>query len=554
MRLLLLFFLYFLGFPAHSDQISGHGAVATVDPLATDAAVRVMKRGGNAIDAAVAAGLTLGVVNGYNSGIGGGCFIVARLADGRVITINGRETAPAKAHRDLYLREGKADTQLSQLGALASGVPGALAAYARLAEAHGKLPMRVHLETAATVAEEGFAIPAAYAGRIRATAKGLAKFPASGALLLKADGSPKVAGELLRQPDLARTYRAIAKEGTGWFYGGPFARRTEAWMKKNGGILAARDFANYKTTSPPPVRTTYRGHTILGMQPPSSGGVHVAQILNILEHFDLGKMESESADFYHVITEAMKLAFADRAHWLGDPAFAKVPRGLVDKAYAKQLAARIRMDRATPVKTHGTPPRSTDDLYSKHTTHFSCADGEGNWVAITATVNTSFGSKVIIPGTGVIMNNEMDDFSIATGVPNAFGLIGAEANAVAPGKRPLSSMSPTIVLKDGKPILAVGAAGGPTIITQTLLAIIHTIDFDRPLKETLAQPHFHHQWAPDQIRIEKKVGEKVLAELRRRGHALKVYNRIGATQAVGLRDGKFEAAHDPRLRGKAVAY
>jgi len=525
-----------------------------VDPLATDAAVRVMKKGGNAIDAAVAAGLTLGVVNGYNSGIGGGCFIVARLSNGRVITINGRETAPAKAHRDMYLRDGKPDTGLSQLGPLASGVPGALAAYAQLAKAHGKLPLRVHLETAATVAEKGFAIPAAYAGRIRATAKGLAKFPASGALFLKADGSPKVAGNLLKQPDLARTYRAIAKEGTGWFYGGPFARKTELWMKDNGGILAAQDFTNYKTTSPPPVRTTYRGHTILGMQPPSSGGVHVAQVLNILEHFDLAKMDSNSADFCHVITEAMKLAFADRAHWLGDPAFAKVPRGLVDKAYAKQLAARIRMDRATPVKTHGTPPRSTDNLYNKHTTHFSCADGEGNWVAITATVNTSFGSKVIIPGTGVIMNNEMDDFSIAPGVPNAFGLLGAEANAVTAGKRPLSSMSPTIVLKDDKPILAVGAAGGPTIITQTLLAIIHTIDYGRPLKEALAQPHFHHQWAPDQIRIEKKVGEKVLAELRRRGHALKIYNRMGATQAVGLRDGKFEAAHDPRLMGKAVAY
>ena len=551
MRRILTFFVCFFGFIALSSE---HGAVATVDPLATDAAIHVMKKGGNAIDAAVAAGLTLGVVNGYNSGIGGGCFIVARLADGRVITINGRETAPAKAHRDMYLRNGKPDTGLSQLGPLASGVPGALAAYAQLAKAHGKLPLRVHLETAAAVAEKGFAIPAAYAGRIRATAKGLAKFPASEALLFKADGSPRVAGDLLKQPDLARTYRAIAKEGTGWFYGGPFARKTELWMKDNGGILAAQDFTNYKTTSPPPVRTTYRGHTILGMQPPSSGGVHVAQILNILEHFDLAKMDSNSTDFYHVITEAMKLAFADRAHWLGDPAFAKVPRGLVDKAYAKQLAARIQMNRATPVKTHGTPPRSTDDLYSKHTTHFSCADGEGNWVAITATVNTSFGSKVIIPGTGVIMNNEMDDFSIAPGVPNAFGLLGAEANAVTAGKRPLSSMSPTVVLKDGKPILAVGAAGGPTIITQTLLAIIHTIDYGRPLKEALAQPHFHHQWAPDQIRIEKKVGEKVLAELRRRGHALKVYNRMGATQAVSLRDGKFEAAHDPRLRGKAVAY
>jgi gamma-glutamyltranspeptidase/glutathione hydrolase len=231
-----------------------------------------------------------------------------------------------------------------------------------------------------------------------------------------------------------------------------------------------------------------------------------------------------------------------------------VPRGLINEKYAKELAGRIRMDRATKVAKHGTPPRSTEDLFNKHTTHFSCADSDGNWVACTATVNTSFGSKVVIPGTGVIMNNEMDDFSIAPGVPNAFGLIGAEANAIAPGKRPLSSMSPTIVLKDGKPLLAVGAAGGPTIITQTLLAIIHTIDFGRPVNEALAQPRFHHQWQPDSIRIERKVGEKVLAELRERGHTLKIYNQMGATQAVSLRDGTFNAAHDPRLKGKAMRY
>jgi gamma-glutamyltranspeptidase/glutathione hydrolase len=250
----------------------------------------------------------------------------------------------------------------------------------------------------------------------------------------------------------------------------------------------------------------------------------------------------------------MKLAFADRAHWLGDADFVPVPRGLIDKIYAKGLAKRIRMDRAGEVKGHGIPPRSTEDLFNKHTTHFSCADSDGNWVACTATVNTSFGSKVIIPGTGVIMNNEMDDFSIAPGVPNAFGLLGAEANAVAPGKRPLSSMSPTIVLKDGKPILAVGAAGGPTIITQTLLAIIHTIDFGLPVKEALAQPHFHHQWAPDQMRIERKVGQNVLTKLRERGHRLKVYSLMGATQATSLQNGKFDAAHDPRLKGKATAY
>jgi len=528
------------------------GAVATVDPIATDAAIHALKNGGNAFDAAVAAGLTLGVVNGYNSGIGGGCFVVARLANGKVMTLNGREQAPAKAHRDMYLRNGKADTNLSQTGALAIGVPGALKAYAELSRNHGKLSFSTHLENAAKIAENGFAIPTAYAGRIRVKARDIRKFPAAAEILLDQNGNPKRAGQILKQPDLANTYRQVAKHGTDWFYKGPFAEKTAAWMKSNGGIMSVGDFARYHTTDLDPVRTIYRGYTILGMPPPSSGGVHVAQILNMLEGYDLQKIDPKSSDFYHLITESMKLAFADRAHWLGDPAFARVPKGLVDKGYAKQLAGRINLKKASVVKTHGTPPRSNEDVFSKHTTHFSCADSEGNWVAITATINTSFGSKVVIPGTGVMMNNEMDDFAAAPGVPNAFGLLGTEANSVAPGKRPLSSMSPTIVLKDNKPILAVGAAGGPTIITQTLLALIHTLDYGLPVKEALAQPHFHHQWKPDSIRIERKAGETVLKDLKQRGHQLKVYNSMGATQAVGFFNGQFQAAHDPRLKGKAV--
>jgi gamma-glutamyltranspeptidase/glutathione hydrolase len=480
--------------------------------------------------------------------------MVIRLAGRKFVVIDGREKAPARAKRDMYLKDGQPDKRASRVGALASGVPGALAAYEYAVRKHGKLPMKWHLENAAKIAEDGFKIPAAYAGRILATAKDLKLFKASAALLFDSDSKPRKAGEVLMQPDLARTYRAISREGIGWFYGGPFAKATEQWMKANGGIITAADFRNYKVKLREPVHTTYRGHDIVGMPPPSSGGIHVGQILNIIENFDLKKMEPNSADFIHLLAESMKLAFADRAHWLGDADFAPVPRGLIDKAYAKQLAQRIRMDRASEVKGHGTPPRATEDLFNKHTTHFSVADGAGNWVACTATVNTSFGSKVIIPGTGVIMNNEMDDFSIAPGVPNAFGLLGAEANAIAPGKRPLSSMSPTIVLKDGQPILAVGAAGGPTIITQTLLAIIHTIDFGRPLNEALAQPHFHHQWRPNGIRIEKKVGEKVLAELKLRGHKLKIVDRMGATQAVSRSKGKFNAAHDPRLKGKAVQY
>jgi len=539
----------------HALNLSGANglAAATVDPRATDAAVTATQHGGNAIDGAVAAGLILGVVNGYNSGIGGGCFLVIHLANGKTVAIDGREMAPAAARRDMFLHDGKPDTRASKVGALASGVPGALAAYAHALKNHGKLPLKWHLENAAKTAEAGFPLPEAYVRTLKRRAPDLARFKSSASVFLNPTLQPWPAGKLLKQPDLARTYRAIARDGLGWFYGGPFAAATEKWMKANGGIMTAEDFRNYQVKLRQPVRTTYRGHTIIGMPPPSSGGVHVGQILNILENFPLHTMEPNSADFIHLTAEAMKLAFADRAHWLGDADFAKVPRGLTDKAYAKQLANRIRMDRATFVKGYSTPPRATKDLFNKHTTHFSVADGEGNWVACTATINTHFGSKVVIPGTGVLMNNEMDDFAIAPGVPNAFGLLGAEANAVAPGKRPLSSMSPTIVLKDDQPILAVGAAGGPTIITQTLLAILHMIDFKKPIGEALAQPHFHHQWRPDGIRIERKVGEKVLAELKKRGHQLQIVDRMGATQAVARRNGQLEAAHDPRLKGKAVA-
>ena len=327
-------------------------------------------------------------------------------------------------------------------------------------------------------------------------------------------------------------------------------------MKSNGGVITARDFKSYNYKLREPVRTKYRGYEIVGFPPPSSGGVHVAQILNILERFDLKKLGAGSADFIHVVTEAMKLAFADRAHWLGDPDFVPVPRGLVSETYAGRLARKIEMARATPVPTHDAPDRATEDVFSKHTTHFSTADAEGNWVACTATVNTTFGSKVVIPGTGIVMNNQMDDFSIQSGVANAFGLLGAEANAVAPGKRPLSSMSPTIVIKDGRPMLSIGAAGGPTIISQTLLAIICFIDFGMTIDQALAQPRFHHQWQPDELRIERTVPETVRRALESRGHKLKVLDSIGSAQAVALDAGmkRLVGVPDPRGEGKAAGF
>jgi gamma-glutamyltranspeptidase/glutathione hydrolase len=538
------------------SPVPEHGMLATVHPLATHAGVEAFRRGGNAIDAAVAAALTLGVVDGHNSGIGGGCFMLIRLADGRLVAIDGRETAPAASTRDMYIRDGKADTALSQTGALAPATPGALAAYEHAVRNFGKRPIQEPLLAAADLAERGFPLDPTYASRLKATARSLARFPATREIFLKEDGAAYREGEVLKQPDLARSYRAMAGEGTKWFYDGPFAKAAGEWMAANGGRLAAEDFRRYRIALREPILSTYRGHRIASFPPASSGGVHVAQLLNMLETRDVTAMGATSVEYIHFVVEAMKLAFADRAFWLGDPAFAKVPRGLVSKEYAKTLAGKIRLDRATIVEGHGTPERAHDDVFGRHTTHFSAADAEGNWVACTATVNTSFGSKVVVPGTGILLNNQMDDFALQPGVANHFGLLGGDANAVAPGKRPLSSMSPTIVFRGEEPILAVGAAGGPTIISQTLLAIVNVIDFGMDVPAALGAPRFHHQWSPDELKIESTFGEAVLKGLEERGHKLAPTRAFGACNAVGRSaDGKgFVGANDPRVPGLAEGF
>jgi len=537
--------------------------VATVNPLATDAGIETLNAGGNAVDAAVAAALTLGVVDGFNSGIGGGCFILIRTAEGEIIAIDGREMAPQAASRDMYLRDGKVDKRLSQVGALASGVPGALAAYERAAREHGKLDFSKLLLPAADVAEKGFVVSSAYEKALRETVHQLRGDPESKRILLKpsaeinGDRQIYTQGDTLKQVDLARTYRKIATEGLDWFYQGEFSQRTERWMQANEGILTAKDFANYKTVIREPIRTTYRGYEIVGFPPPSSGGVHVAQILNILESFDLKEIHaSDPVKFNHVVAEAMKLAFADRAYWLGDSDFVKVPRGLIDKQYAAELAKRIDLEKAAVVTSHGTPPESEGDFFGKHTTHVAAADKAGNWVAITTTVNTTFGSAVIVPGLGVVMNNQMDDFSIAPGTPNAFGLVGGQNNAIAPGKRPLSSMSPTIVLKDGKPVMTVGAAGGPTIITQAVRAIINHLDLGMDIGDAIARPRIHHQWSPDLLQVEHTLDKKTSAGLAAKGHTLHTVGpqeRNGISQAIiyDVENKKFTGAHDPRTPGKA---
>jgi gamma-glutamyltranspeptidase/glutathione hydrolase len=526
-----------------------------VQPLASAAAIAAFEGGGNAIDAAVAAALTLGVVDNHNSGLGGGCFVLLRLADGRLVAIDGREMAPAAATRDMFLRDGKVVLERSTIGPLAVGVPGALAVYALVLEKYGQRNLDELLLPAARIAEQGFAIDRRYADNLAEMTSQIGRFEATRAVLLKSDGLPYQEGEILKQPDLARSYRQIASQGTGWFYHGPYAKKVGAWMARHGGIVSAADFAHYATRMREPIVTTYRDYTIVGFPPPSSGGVHVAQILNILEDFDLRLLHAEDPlATTHLVIEAMKQAFADRAHWLGDADFVDVPRGLIDKQYAAQLAHTIDPAQASEVKAHGTPPLGTSDLFgNRHTTHIAAADSDGNWVAITATVNTSFGSCVMVPGTGIVLNNEMDDFSSQPGTPNAFGLVGAENNAIAPGKRPLSSMSPTLVLQDGQPVLTVGAAGGPTIITQVVLALLRTLDYGQSLAEAVAGPRYHHQWLPDQVLVEQTLSAEWIQGLRNMGHRIEQVDQSGVTQAIGRKDGKLIGVHDPRVPGK-VAY
>lgn len=553
--LCLILLVAFTGLAGQRSDAENRCVVASVHPLATDAGLNAFKSGGNAVDAAIATAVTLGVVDNHNSGLGGGCFVLIRRPDGTILAIDGREKAPAAATRDMYIVDGKVDPRLSTTGPLAVAVPGALAAYAHALQTCGQKTIADLVLPAANIAERGFPLDRVYAGRLRAMAKVLARFPGSRAALLKPDGSPYEKGEILKQPDLAASYRQIAASGIDWFYRGDFAKRVGDWMNANGGILTADDFAAYEAVEREPLVTTYRQWKIVGFPPPSSGGVHVAQILNILEPFDVAaEMQRDEVRGNHLLVEAMKLAFADRAYWLGDADFVPVPRGLVDKQYGAQLARQIDLAHAGEIAQHGEPPAFDDDVFGKHTTHIAAVDSEGYWVAITATVNTGFGSKVIVPGTGIVLNDEMDDFSSQPGVPNAFGLIGAENNAIEPGKRPLSSMSPTIVLDgEGKPVMTVGAAGGPKIITQVVLALIRTLDLEHDFAAAIAAPRIHHQWQPNSILIEEAMPRSIVDGLIRLGHEVEMIDRSGVTQGIALTPtGELVGVHDPRVPGQAA--
>jgi len=530
------------------------GVVVASHPIAAEIGLDVLKSGGNAVDAAVATGLALGVVDQFNSGIGGGGFIVIRMADGTIYTIDGRETAPSAATRDMYIRDGEYESDISKLGPQAVGVPGILAAYDKALELAGTKKLSHLIEPSIEVAEDGFELDEYYISRYDEAIEKLKEDPASARIYLRSDGAPLVEGDILKQPDLAGAYRKIADGGPDYFYRGEFAERLAGYMEQNDGLITLVDMAAYTAKVREPIIGTYRDFEIIGMGPPSSGGVHIVQILNMLEQSEV--LEGETGWNLGAIFRTsgyMRKAFEDRAIYLGDIDFYSVPIDcLTSKDYAKACA-----ETAEYCEKPAALEKLEADSISGHTTNLCVIDRWGNAVAVNQTVNLTYGAKITLPGTGVILNNEMDDFSAQPGMPNAFGLVGSEANSIAPGKRPLSSMSPTIVVKDGKPVLVLGGAGGPTIITGVLQVIVNVLDFGDELATAQARPRFHHQFKPDVILVEKGMAVSTrLGLLMFKGRPTVVWDPLGKINAIAWseKEQAYVGSPDPRLNGAAAAY
>ncbi len=477
-----------------------HGMVVTAQHLATDVGVEILKQGGNAVDAAVAVGYALAVVWPEAGNLGGGGFMTIRTGDGRATVLDFRERAPLASTPAMYLDgAGHPVKGASTHGYLAVGVPGSVAGLETARLRYGTLSRQILMGPAIALAREGFVLGQGDAAAFKAGAAWLARDPGAAAIYLKPDGRPRETGERLSQPDLAASLSAIAEQGPDAFYKGAIAAAIVEASAAGGGILSKADFAQYQVRERKPVTCSYRGYEIVSPPPPSSGGVILCEILNVLEGYPLAVLGSGSAATVHLMVEAMRLAYADRNAALGDPDFVDNPVGrLLDKGYAGRLRDRISPSRAG-VSQDPTPAGVPEP---KDTTHFSIIDDGGTAVAVTYTLNGPFGTGMVAPGTGILLNNEMDDFTIKPGVPNAYGLVQGEANAIAPGKTPLSSMSPTIVTKDGKPFMVIGSPGGARIITITLEAILNVIDHGMTIQEAIDAPRIHHQWLPDIVYAE----------------------------------------------------
>jgi gamma-glutamyltranspeptidase / glutathione hydrolase len=541
--------------------------VASVHELASRAGAEMMQAGGNAVDAAVATGFALAVVHPQAGNLGGGGFMLIRMADGTTHFLDYREKAPAAATENMYLDpQGNVIEDMSLVGYKAISVPGSVAGLAYAQKKYGKLPLERVMIPAIKLARDGFTL--AWEDAEDLTDKDLAKFPESRRIFQR-NGDLFKAGDVLKQPELARTLERIAKNPDD-FYHGDLAREIATAMQKGGGLITAADLAKYEVKERQPIQGTYRGYDIISAPPPSSGGIALVEILNILEGFDLAKAGNRSAESIHLTAEAFRRAFFDRAEFLGDPDFAKIPVAqLIDKRYGSAWRESIDPHRASVSKDLKRPqvfneleryaalhPLLRPVRESRNTTHYSVVDPAGSAVAVTTTLNDTLGSRVTLEGLGFLLNDEMDDFASKQGVPNSYGLIQGPANAIGPGKRPLSAMTPTIVLKDGKLFLVLGSPGGPTIITTVANILMGVVDYGLDIQEAVNAPRFHHQWMPDTLLLEDRVSPDTVRLLEEKGHKIKRERFWGDGECIMVdpKTGERLGASDGRNNGKAVGF
>lgn len=524
--------------------LAENGAVVSAHPLASKVGVEILKMGGTAIDAAIATQLVLAVVYPNAGNLGGGGFFVARLANGELVSIDYREKAPGNAYRDMYVdADGKARTDKSQNGHLASGVPGAVAGLFA-SHKYAKLPFAKLIQPAIELAEKGFTISEREARSLNSLQNDLKKFNSVMPVFVNATGWK--AGDTLVQIDLANTLKRIRDKGAAGFYEGETAKLIVEEMKRGGGIISYDDLKNYKAQPRTPHQFNYKEYKIIGMSMPSSGGLLLHQMMKMIEDKNIAAMGFHSVQAVQLMTEVERRAYADRAEYMGDADFYKVPIAkLSSDVYLKERMKTYNPEKATP--STDIKPGIVTAKESEETTHFSVIDKEGNAVSITTTLNNSYGSKTVVGGAGFFLNDEMDDFSIKPGVPNMYGAVGGEANAIAPGKRMLSSMTPTIVLKDNKPYIVIGTPGGTTIPTQIFQTLVNMLEFNMSTEDAVYKPKFHHQWLPDRLDVEKNFPQPVRDALTKMGYSINQLNAIGRTETIKmLANGKFEAVADNR--------
>jgi gamma-glutamyltranspeptidase/glutathione hydrolase len=539
---------------AHEPVFARKGMVVAQEPLAADVGVAVLKSGGNAIDAAVAIAFALAVTHPFAGNIGGGGFMLIRLADGRTTFIDFRERAPHQATRNMYLDADGNLTRASLIGWRAAGVPGTVRGLELAQKKYGRRSWAELLQPAIDLASKGFPVSHWMMQSLHASADSLSQFPESKRIFLK-DGTFYDWNEILRQPDLARALERIAREGAKDFYEGETARIIARQVEKNGGLITLADLRDYQAVERKPLEGDYKGYHIITAPPPSSGGVGILQMLGMLDGTGYERTGAGSAASYHFLAEVMRRFYADRSEYLGDPDFVKNPsEALLDPAYIRKRRESIDPILATP--SDQISPGLSAGKESSDTTHFSIADEQGNVVAVTYTLNAGYGSGVTVPGAGFLLNDEMDDFAAKPGSPNLFGLVQGEANAIVPGKRPLSSMVPTIVLKGGKPFLVLGAPGGSRIITAVLQVMLNVIDFGMNLQDAIDFPRIHHQWKPDRLDIERGLSPDTIALLKKAGYPIEEAKPVVVARVEGILidGGWLQGGHDDRGAGKAVGY